>query len=87
MLKNAFYDVPQLRHVQDLADQLKISSGRAQTYEEYYSLLVSATISDDNVNKPSASFNCGTNKRRVYQHDIMIMTIPLQKTTKDPSLM
>ena len=68
MLKNAVYDTSQLRHVQDLADQLKISSGRSQTYEEYCSLLVSAAISYDNVNKTTASFNQG--KRRIYQHEI-----------------
>ena len=70
MLKNAVYDVPQLRHVQDLAYQLQISSGRAQTYNEYFSLLVSVAISYDNVTKPASSFNRNNNKRRIYQHDV-----------------
>ena len=70
MLKNAVYDVPQLLHVQDLADQLQISSVRAQTYDEYCSLLVSVAISYDNVTKPASSFNRNNNKRRIYQHDV-----------------
>ena len=68
MLKNAVYDIPQLRHIQDLADQLRMSSGRKQTYKEYSSLLVSAAISYDDTNKSSLSFHLG--KRRIYQHEI-----------------
>ena len=70
MLNNAVYNISQLLHIQDLAYQLHISSGRAQTYDEYCSFLVLAAISYDNVHKTAASFNRNNNKRRIYQHDV-----------------
>ena len=70
MLKTAVSDIQELRYVQDMADQLKISTGRAQTYDEYCSLLKAAAITYDNSNKPKPSSYSHHQKRRVYQHDI-----------------
>ena len=36
MLKTAVFDIKELRAVQNTADQLKLFTGKGQTYEEYY---------------------------------------------------
>ena len=71
MLKTAVYDLPELRAVQNTADQLKIFTGKGQTYEEYCSLLISAATSYDDHHKPKSFLSRrNTNNRRVYQHDL-----------------
>ena len=67
MLKTAVFDIEELRAVQNTADQLKVFTGKGQTYEEYCTLLISAATSYDDNHKPK-SFPSRRN-RSVYQHD------------------
>ena len=60
-----------MRAVQNTADQLKIFTGKGQTYEEYCSLLISAATSYDDHHKPKSFLSRhNTNNRRVYQHEL-----------------
>ena len=71
MLKTAVYGIEELRAVQNTADQLKVFTGHGQTYEEYYTLLISAATSYDDHHKTKSFLSCrNTNNRKVYEHDI-----------------
>ena len=69
MLKTAVFDIEELRAVQNTADQLKLFTGKGQTYEEYCTLLISAATSYDDNHKPKSFMSRRNNNRKVYQHD------------------
>ena len=49
MLKTSVFDIEELRAVQNTADQLKVFTGKGQTNEKYFTLMISAaTPYDDN---------------------------------------
>ena len=53
------------------ANQLKIFTGKGQIYEEYCTLLISASTSYDDHHKPKLFLSRrNTNNRRVYEHDL-----------------
>ena len=60
-----------MRDFQNTADQLKIFTGKGQTYEEYCSLLISAATSYDDHYKPKSFISRRNNNNRiVYQHEL-----------------
>ena len=69
MLKTAVFDIEELRAVQNTADQLKLFTGKGQTYEEYCTLLISAATSYDDNHKPKSFSSRQNNTRKIYQHD------------------
>ena len=72
MLKTAVFDIEELRAVQNTADQLKVFTGKGQTYEEYCTLLISAATSYDDNHKPKPFLSRrNTNNRKIYQHDMV----------------
>ena len=52
ILKTAVYIIKELRKVQNSADHLKIFTSHGQTYEEYWTLLISAAITYEDHHKP-----------------------------------
>ena len=72
MLKTAVFGTQELRSVQNMADQLKVSTGNYQTYEDYCSLLVASATSYDDIHTPK-SFQTNKNNngnRRVHEHEV-----------------
>ena len=47
-LENVVDPIPSLQAVKNQADQLKTQTGTALTYEQYYELLLSAAMTNDN---------------------------------------
>ena len=69
LLKNSVSLVPELHAVQTTADQLKTAPGNAlQTYDQYCTLLISATTTyDDNIKRSSG---VPRPSLRIYQHEL-----------------
>ena len=63
MLENAVAPISELRQVKNNADLEKTRTGRTLAFEEYISLLLSASAAYDEEFKPKLS------KRLVYSHD------------------
>ena len=72
MLKTVVWDIEELRVEQNVSDQLKVLTGKSQTYEEYFSLIVSSAITYDDNRRPKPLFsrNNNNNSRSIYQHDV-----------------
>ena len=71
MLNSAVPNVEELCVVQNTANQLRVITGKIQSYEYYCSLLVATAITYDDKHKPK-SFLSGkpnNNSRKIYRHD------------------
>jgi Reverse transcriptase (RNA-dependent DNA polymerase) len=64
MLENAVHPITELRQVKNNADLQKTNTGKALTYDEYLSLLLSAAAAYDNQFAAKAK-----SKRHVFTHD------------------
>jgi hypothetical protein len=65
MLENAVAPIAELRQVKNNADLEKTKSGKSLTYEEYLSLLLSASAAYD------SQFIAKKSKRQVFMHNIL----------------
>ena len=72
MLENAVRPIAELRAVKDQADQLKTTSGKDLTYEEYSRLTLSAAANYDVGFLPQGRYGQATPRRAVYRHELVM---------------